>query len=65
MKNLAGMEIDNWELKYHLPKIILQQQLISIPERQLKVQTNHQLLKTLPLKKDKKVLKKILNMIAY
>ena len=27
------MEIDNWELKYHLPKIILQQQLISIPKK--------------------------------
>ena len=64
MKNLKGMEIDNVELKYHLLEIILQQQLIPLQEKQLKAQSSHQLLKKLPLKKDKKALKKILNMMS-
>ena len=64
MKNLEGMEIDNLGLKYHHLKIILQQQLTPLQEKQLKVQSSHQLLKKLPLKKDKKALNKILNMMS-
>ena len=65
MKNLKGMEIDNVGLKYHLLEIILQQQSIPLQEKQLKAQSIHQLLKKLSLKKDKKALKKILNMMSH